>query len=429
VTEGQKFTCSVNNSDTRRIEFLESLRKDLLLIGHEIEICPDQDAAIYSFILKNVRNGFSAEIGGIYKSFKQRELRAEYKFINEMEKKGVISHFINGKELKPSSIKPYLSICKSPSEHKLAKYCRLLQSVPNSVGVGRRFSALVYDIGQGDKPVLMGLICMADATISLKDRDEYLLWTERVKKKLGLRMIMQLTVCMALPPYNLLYGAKLVAALALSDPIQKEFFYRYTVPLLAVITTSATGIHNAIFNRIKLNNLIDQSVYSDYSSEMYKRIGKTSGRTLSILSDKTIDAAKILINDSLDHSSSPVNPSSGFRSSASKNRIAYEALRICGLSRKILNLNEKGLYLGSLHPRNVNLLRNPTTDDFHPITKLDVEILTTYWKYRWVSRALNDQALMDKLFLFNRDEVALGPQINIDDKNSYFTFITNSSEK
>jgi hypothetical protein len=126
----------------------------------------------------------------------------------------------------------------------------------------------------------MGAIGLASPTYALAARDRVLNWSgtqARPTKERGMRRLMDLATCVSLPPYSLLLCGKLLAALALSDEVAKEFERKYSEPLLALTTTCATGLHCPIFHRIMLR-----------PGGLYQRIGETAGWTLSWVSSGTL---------------------------------------------------------------------------------------------------------------------------------------------
>ena len=380
-------------------KFIQNLANDLSYIGCESDITQLSTNGDYVF-----RWGpCSVNQVEIYRRIKQREKFKTDQFVNEMQKQGILDLFGEGAQIQIKSIHPSIQICRSTEDFNIARYCMLLQGFPNSFGVGRRISGLVYDVGQ-KKRTLLGLICLSDPSILIKDRDSFLKWSNNGLRKEKLKYLSQLSVCMALPPYNLLFGGKLTAALAFSDQIQNEFSSKYRLPLLAIQTTCASGLHAAVFNRINLSK-IEIGSSTPYSSNLYRRIGKTTKRTLSIISDDTLLAAKQLLHENELKGLSCLTEGTSFRTQSSKNRVIYKALSLCHLPRSILDTYEKGLYIGWLNDTNLGILRDPLSTEKETQTTLSVDSVADYWMTTWVMKAIKDNERFEKFKRFSTTSI------------------------
>jgi hypothetical protein len=98
--------------------------------------------------------------------------------------------------------------------------------------------------------------------------------------------MMDLAVCVVTPAFAGLRITKLLAMIAISQPVAKRYEARYGEPLLAVTTTCARGLHCACFNRIMLR-----------PGGLYRKIGTTAGYTTSHFSNQTIKAARDFVLD------------------------------------------------------------------------------------------------------------------------------------
>lgn len=146
-------------------------------------------------------------------------------------------------------------------------------SVPVSRGFGRRFRVLVFDRANSK---LIGLLGITDPVFNLRARDSYIGWSAAQREK-RLVHVMDAFVLGAVPPYNKLLGAKLIALLARSDFIRGVFMKRYrgthSIILerefdgrLAMVTaTSALG-RSSIYNRLKCEGV-----------EVFKSVGFSEG--------------------------------------------------------------------------------------------------------------------------------------------------------
>jgi hypothetical protein len=219
-----------------------------------------------------------------------RELRMEQvsqsrDFIERMESRGALE-LVGDPTIDPLKITPQVKICETDADHAIFRYAKLFQRVPTTNRVGRQVRCLVYDVGQ-TRSVLMGVFELTSGAYTLGSRDNYLNWSggsRKAKKDKGLRRIMDLATVVALPPYNIFLGGKLIASLAFSDVVTRELRRRYRTDLLGVIATSATGLHCAILNRIGLR-----------PGGLFRRIGETSGYSTTGFNPSTLSAARAFL--------------------------------------------------------------------------------------------------------------------------------------
>lgn len=228
---------------------------------------------------KSKYGGFEAHGSGkdiirsIHNSHRNGRVAANQKFINEHLPK-LIHHFASGDEINPARISPVLERIKSDTtQSDLFRLASLTWSVPVSNGFGRRLRYLVWDKSNGK---LIGLIAIGDPVYNLSVRDKLIGW-DVDDRSARLVNIMDAYVLGAVPPYNMLLGGKLVAALVRSRDIYDDFTKVYggttgiisgkekKARLLAVTTSSSLG-RSSVYNRLKLDGI-----------EYFKPIGYTGG--------------------------------------------------------------------------------------------------------------------------------------------------------
>ena len=398
-------------TDSLKLEFLDEFRCDLERIGNKVAIKVLDDFIEFDFTPRSFptkEKDLRAEMIALYDKIRTANLADEKDFLVKMEEDGILDQLADGKDIDISKIKPEIRICNTRAEKNIYRYYRQSQKVPNSSGVGRRFSALVYDIGQ-TRDVLMGVIGLAGTAYSIEDRDKFLEWSHidskaKIVKHAGLRRIMELSICMAIPPYNFLYGGKLMAILSLSNPIQAEFQKRYPDDmLLALITTGATGNHAPIFNRIRLNQITPVDIYNSYNNEMFKHIGATSESTTIMLTDKTIELARRIAEGSFPKM--PNKQTSGFHSGFNKMNAINKILRLCNVSRDVLKLIKKSIYIGYLSENNLDLLK--VGKQKNAVIALGVDDALGYWKSVWLQKAIADENRMKQFIQHKRKQEAL----------------------
>jgi len=400
-----------------REKFLKSVQKDLEILNGETVYENKKTGDYDEFSLKTryFKYQDKSQIEAIYKKIRERLILSDKDFIQKMESsKNILEYFANGSQIDINKIKPEIRICKSNLEKDIFKYCRYLQEVPNSGGIGRRIAAIVYDVGQ-EKEYIMGIIGLASGGYTLKCRDDYFGWniknidSHKELKELkdsGLRSIMQLAVSLAVPPYNYLYLGKLMALLALSNPIQEQFNEKYGQNLLALITTSATGIHSSVYNRIQIRKIFNDN---REKSEFLERIGKSSEYSSLVLSDETKKIARELLSNTQTHSK--VKRKS--RNTFSSDGLITRAMQICGLNREILELNEKAVYLGALHSNNIELLRGK---NYKPELDLSVQTAFDYWKNHLLDKKIISEANEGKINVFssfNKNNLSISEQLKL----------------
>jgi hypothetical protein len=180
---------------------------------------------------------------------------------------------------------------------------------------------------------------------------------------------MQLSFCIALPPYSYLRAGKLVAALAASAEVSHEHHRRYGNPLRAVITIAARGLHSPIFNRIMV-----------MPGGLYRRIGQTSGYSALIFRKETLAKAKQLIQ---------ARDGQCSQTTDRPIRALKRALNICDLPRERLvrMAFPKGVYV-ACHRSNVGGL----TEHKHWPSAVE---LIEYWKARDLTKAVRNDRLME----------------------------------
>jgi Domain of unknown function (DUF4338) len=261
----------------RMNRFVESVARDLERAGVEVSLMQRREGIP---ILALPRDG---HIELSEQTIRRQQLLDAKGLIERMEEReNVFALFARGATLRIDTIQPRVQICHSSQEHALYRYCGLFQSVPSMTRIGRQIRALVFDDGQEDGPVLMGAFGLASAVYSISCRDKHLSWSGRQSRQIkdaGLRRLMDLAICTALPPYSYLRGGKLIAALALSDTVTKEFGDKYNDLLLGLTTSCATGLHCPIFNRIMLRR-----------GGLYRRIGETAGFSMIWATNETFQS-------------------------------------------------------------------------------------------------------------------------------------------
>lgn len=412
--------------DAIRTEFLESIAEDLRLLGHEATIRHTGERAQFECKLLDFSEADVGTRRAALLAARNRNLQEEVETILELERRGLLDYMIPGDDLDIEAIQPEVRIVDPrsdvpgyyPKSRGLAivDYYSRMQSAPYSKGAFRRFHVLVFDMGQR-RETLMGIISLSSPAYSLHARDNHFGWYntgERIPnevnaiKKQGLKRIAQLSVYMALEPYAHLHTSKLLATLALSDPIQTEFRVRYNDPLLAVVTTAVFGPDAQAINDIRTPRIMGSS---DYNGRLYRQVGTTSEYSTLVISPRSHNLAKMVIAGTRD----PDNLTEIGRLSSAQ-RI-QRALAICGLSRQVMRMYDKGIWVGVLSNRNLDILRGNSDVDT-ALTAFAVENIVAHWKRYILPKALDGGTAPSEVTSFDPTRAALSNVLDPDDKDS-----------
>jgi len=172
----------------------------------------------------------------------------------------VLPFFAEGREVDPERITPTLVQVTEEWQHEVFRAARLLWSLPLSKGFGRRLRFLLIDTNN-DR--LIGLLSLQSPPLSFPARDRLFGYPEGRKTEL-VNQTMDIHILGAVPPYNRLLGAKLVAFAAASNEVRAAYRRKYAgrltemegrylpARLVALTTTSAFG-RSSIYNRLRYN--------------------------------------------------------------------------------------------------------------------------------------------------------------------------------
>jgi hypothetical protein len=372
---------------TDRSRFLESLTNDLAVAGFHIRKPHDRDKT-WRFRPPTRRTQVSR-----LRRLRQQQITESKEFVMRMEAGGILAQFGDGALINPLRICPQIRFCVSQRDHDLFRYGKLFQKVPTTNRVGRQIRCLVYDVGQ-TTPFLMGVFELSSGAYTLGCRDNYLGWRGASRKKIkddGLRRIMDLASIVAMPPYNLLLGGKLIAALAFSDVVAREVRRRYHSDLLGIIATSATGLHCAILNRIGLK-----------PGGLFRRIGETSGYSTLFASASTLNAARRFLPGFTSA------PEGKFSVSVRPLHVLRVAMRSCGIppDQILQSAYPKGVYFGTITDSHLWALRNGRTLRWRG---LNPESIVEYWKSRYLTKVLS-RADKLKIYAAHRRHGPLEPK-------------------
>jgi hypothetical protein len=189
-------------------------------------------------------------------------------------------------------------------EEALFEYIAEAQSLAAETRTMRIGRFLVYNWIPGTARV-MGAIALKSPMYFDGARDRHLGWPplstmvngKRVKsqpaielRNAALKSIFNISVCMAVAPYNRHGFSRLIAALAVSRPIVDYMEATYGDPMLGLTTTGTWGGTAAQYERIRLG--LDRTQYR--SGKLFERthgVSRSFNYALAMFSRETFDAA------------------------------------------------------------------------------------------------------------------------------------------
>jgi len=213
-------------------------------------------------------NGFSlsvdsrASLRDAHRMAKEERLSKQKSFLLR-ETQFVKDTMIDGADLDVDKIDPALFLVK-PGSHweKLFRWWNLAWwSLPCEKAYGRQMRYLVWDRYHH---AAIGLIGLQSPILSWAPRDNYL-GIARESKDYWVNQSMSAQRLGAFPPYNKILGGKLVAMLAASDRVRRDFRQKYRgketvikgvclpANLLFITTTGAFG-KSSVYNRLKFGD-------------------------------------------------------------------------------------------------------------------------------------------------------------------------------
>lgn len=227
--------------------------------------------------------------------------------------------------------------------------------------------------------------------------------------------MMDITVCGAIAPYNLLLGGKLVSMLLCSPEVTHYYQERYAesvsiiassmkgepvirVPNLVLLcTTSLYGVGSSQYNRLKIPA---EAVRGHGEPVVYKDLGYSCGFGTYHFSRETIELANLLIsrrtlgrrtNSIFGEGVSPLM------------RKMREALEITGLpsDRLLIHGNRRVNYGVALASNFRQVLLGTDKQPMYLIPQAEAtrrtELIADYWKRRWLSPRISKPGILDEV--------------------------------
>ncbi|MHA1250776.1 MAG: Druantia anti-phage system protein DruA [Candidatus Helarchaeota archaeon] len=308
----------------------------------------------------------------VHKQKRREQLKLHKKFlVNNLEK--MKKYLISGKELDPENISIKLIEVKSNScFSKLFLWWNLIWwSIPYNRPIGRQMRFILWDEYHNSP---LGLFCLQSPILRTAVRDKFLnLKKENIDYWINQSLHGQRIG--ALPPYNELLGAKMVAMSITSNEVREAYARKYqntktllkkrNLPnrLLFITTTSAYG-KSSIYERLKYKN----EIVSQF-------IGYTSGSgTFHLPEDIYIECLQYLEQKGID-------TKRGYGTGPSrKMRLIAKAFRFLKIPNFTYHNIKRGYYLFSNVKNLLGVIHNSEEPLWYnrPFSKL-----TDFWLKRW----------------------------------------------
>ncbi len=353
-------------SERDKVRFVEQLASDLRSRGVRARVTRSGKYVQGAFWLDSEDDALASRIRSRLREEQRRESK---RFLVEMER--VLLRDLLSTHSVPdlSTVDPVLIACDTRDEHAIYRYCRLQQGVPSANRVGRQCNFLVIDFGQRT-PALIGAIGIASSLYNVGERDKLLGWigpTARGRKVDGLRRIADLAICVSLPPYSDLLGAKLLAGLATTNAVADHYRAKYGETLHALVSTCSGGLHCPIFNRIMVR-----------PGGLFRRIGSTTGYSTVLFGQGALAAARKLVGERRAALSGGSNPM----------RTLRKALALTGLpSRPFLRVGTgKGIYVAEVTVGGIAALRDGNPDVTFAGARHTVDEIAHFWRQKALHR-------------------------------------------
>ncbi len=172
--------------------------------------------------------------------------------------------FANGHEVRPESVFPQIVLVQDQYQRDIFRLARYTWSLPYTKGYGRRIQYLVRDGAIGK---LIGILGLQSPPLSFPARDRIFNYPKDRKTEL-VNQTMDIYTLGAVPPYNRLLGAKLVALAAASNEVRSHYEMKYSSyttrleerqlpPALVGFTTTSAYGKSSIYNRLRYRDIVE----------------------------------------------------------------------------------------------------------------------------------------------------------------------------
>jgi hypothetical protein len=306
----------------------------------------------------------------------------------ERTERWIRDYVIPGAEVDVKRIEPYLETCMTQRQHDIWRYFRMWSVIPYNRGCGRLIRYLLRDAGQPGYPV-MGVASLMSPVLICRPRDEWIGWEyprDRDLKKTKLLSCMDLSICMAVPPYNHLIAGKMLCLAMVSNQVRRDYANKYrdcATPTgmsenrLALITTTSLYGSSVQYNRVRVDGQL-----------FYEMVGYTEGYGNTHLTEQEFAN----MEQYLRQIDKPIPKGWGTgRSYRLRVYTAYYRERY-NLSQAPNHRQPRSVYVVPLGRKTREFLRGEA-NDFEPFD-YELDYLTDVWKQKWLSKRVNNRGSM-----------------------------------
>lgn len=320
-----------------------------------------------------------------------------------------LEHFVNGEDIIPEKIKPFLEECTTKQQMTLWRYARYTGSIPYSEYVGRRLRFLIRDNSLPNRPI-MGIAALGSSVMQLRDRDEWIGWYDIEKreiKKDRIAAMMDLYVSISVPPYSNLLAGKLICYMMLSNEVRKAYKRKYAkkltlirgrknTNLVLLSTTSLYGKKSSQYNRIKYDGKL-----------AYIPVGETAGYGSLYVTDQQFQQMRDILVDAEIEVSHDFGKGANWRMRVI--REYYDRVGYTG-STDVLNHGfKRGVFVAPLAENAKEYLlgkaKRPKYYDW------PLESLITYWENRWLLPRAKNEEIIDAVRNFKKSSLMISKLI------------------
>jgi hypothetical protein len=297
-------------------------------------------------------------------------------------------YLIAGQDVDVARISPRLELVTSQRQHDVWRYCRLWGTIPYNRGCGRLLRYLLRDDGQPRSPV-MGVIALSSPVLVSKPRDEWIGWQYPRDVDLKRRRLlgcMDLSVSMAVPPYNHLTAGKMICLAMLANEVRQDYWTKF------LDVRTPTGLNEARLALITTTSLYGSSVqYNRLAVDgrrAYQMIGYTSGYGNAHITE----AEFAEMEQYLDENDHPIPK--GWGTGRSYRLRVYTAYARHANKEKHAPPHEhvRSIYVAPLAQNTREFLQGKT--DELELFGTTFDDLVNAWKQRWLTRRLGNDDVM-----------------------------------
>jgi hypothetical protein len=273
-----------------------------------------------------------------------------------------------------TNIKPKLVFCPV-KDRPIWNYIRhTVSSAPHKGRTGRQLHYFVVDMNSKG---IMGVIDVGSDVESLTNRDQHIGWKDMTTKRNRLKYIGNLGTAVAVAPFGLLTGGKLISVLSTSSTVGNDWDERYGDELAAISTTSLFG-KSSQYNRLKEFKYLGDKV-SSFASSFISAYGAKLMKQFIMGSQLGLD--RFAGKGSL----GPID-------------LMMASLDILKMKRKIeLPTMKRGVYFAERGPNALEFLRGDDLEFIEDSRKQ--EEIIEWWQDRWYGMRL--PKVVDKIKKFD----------------------------